>query len=382
MRITPTFEALLDRERNRTNRNGLPFSLIVFSGHSLEDLQRRARDTDFAGHFDGERIGVLLPNTTLEQAFDFVTDFDHTDRVRYEIHSYPDYWSDDFSALGLPWWKRAMDVVVSVTFLLLLSPLLAAIGLFIKIISPGPVLYTSQRVGYRGRLFTFLKFRTMRHEPEDTETHVREHKEHLKDLIRHSDMPMPKLDKKDDRIFWGGGILRRSSLDELPQLVNILKGEMSFVGPRPCIPYEAEEYLQWHRRRFDTVPGLTGLWQVSGKNQLSFREMMRLDIAYCERISPLLDMKITLKTFPVVIGLFFATAGKRLMRSNEERRNRRNRRDRRADALAAERLLRRREDLAAQERARELRMIERRAEEDRREGERRRAAAEREAEQS
>jgi lipopolysaccharide/colanic/teichoic acid biosynthesis glycosyltransferase len=117
-------------------------------------------------------------------------------------------------------------------------------------------------------------------------------------------MPMEKLDTTSDpRIITGGKVLRKTCIDELPQLFNVLRGEMSLVGPRPCIPYEAEEYLRWHTHRFDILPGMTGLWQVSGKNRLSFEQMIRLDISYAKTMSFLFDLKILLLTLPTIIGL-------------------------------------------------------------------------------
>jgi lipopolysaccharide/colanic/teichoic acid biosynthesis glycosyltransferase len=141
------------------------------------------------------------------------------------------------------------------------------------------------------------------------------HEAHLKELIR-SDRPMEKLDTgRDPRIIPGGRVLRKMCIDELPQLVNVLRGEMSLVGPRPCLPYEAEDYLRWHSHRFDVLPGLTGLWQVSGKNRLSFKQMIRLDIAYCQRMSPWLDLTIMLRTVPTIAGLFFEGLANRLRRA-------------------------------------------------------------------
>jgi lipopolysaccharide/colanic/teichoic acid biosynthesis glycosyltransferase len=152
-----------------------------------------------------------------------------------------------------------------------------------------------------------MKFRTM-HENSDP----RAHKDYLKELIK-GGMPMEKLDRgADPRIIPGGIILRKTCLDELPQLFNVLRGEMSLVGPRPCIPYEAEEYLRWHTHRFDILPGMTGLWQVNGKNKLSFEQMMRLDISYTKRMSLLLDLKILLLTVPTIIGLVFEATLRRL----------------------------------------------------------------------
>jgi lipopolysaccharide/colanic/teichoic acid biosynthesis glycosyltransferase len=128
------------------------------------------------------------------------------------------------------------------------------------------------------------------------------HQNMLKDMIN-SDAPMTKMDSKGDaRIIPFGSILRSSGLDELPQLINVLKGDMSLVGPRPCTPYEYEQYDSWHKERFRAVPGLTGLWQVSGKNRTTFNEMINLDIQYAEDASPWMDIKIMFRTFPVLLG--------------------------------------------------------------------------------
>jgi lipopolysaccharide/colanic/teichoic acid biosynthesis glycosyltransferase len=130
----------------------------------------------------------------------------------------------------------------------------------------------------------------------------RAHKEYLKELI-HSEAPMTKMDARgDSRLISMGSLLRSTGLDELPQLINILRGEMSIVGPRPCIPYESDNYLPWQRERFDTLPGLTGLWQVSGKNKTTFNEMVNLDIAYARNKSLWLDIQIILKTVPALVS--------------------------------------------------------------------------------
>jgi lipopolysaccharide/colanic/teichoic acid biosynthesis glycosyltransferase len=170
------------------------------------------------------------------------------------------------------------------------------IALVIRKVSAGPILFQQERVGYRGRVFMCLKFRTMRCGAE-TQTH----QGHLHDLMS-SDAPMTKMDAKgDSRIIPFGKILRSSGLDELPQLFNVLKGDMSIVGPRPCIPYEATKYLPWQRERFNTAPGLTGLWQVSGKNRTTFTRMIQLDIEYSRRRSIWLDLRIIFMTVPALI---------------------------------------------------------------------------------
>jgi lipopolysaccharide/colanic/teichoic acid biosynthesis glycosyltransferase len=203
--------------------------------------------------------------------------------------------TEPFYVRRLPRWKRAMDIVGAFVGLILFSPVFAAIATYIRIVSPGPVIFKQTRIGRGGRHFEFIKFRTMIHEA-DTESH----RKYLCELIHDTTCdaagkPMIKLEN-DSRIVPLGEILRKSYLDELPQLVNVLKGQMSLVGPRPPIPYEVQEYSKWHTGRFDCLPGMTGLWQVSGKNNLTFQEMVRLDIQYARKMSLLLDLKILLKT--------------------------------------------------------------------------------------
>ncbi|HWD92922.1 MAG TPA: sugar transferase [Verrucomicrobiae bacterium] len=208
---------------------------------------------------------------------------------------------------GIPWWKRALDVLCVV----LLLPLLALVGLVvaavIKIVSPGPIFFRQERIGYRGRPFMCFKFRTM---IVNADTDV--HKGHLEELIS-SNLPMTKLDGDDRRVIPGGIWLRSLGLDELPQLINVLRGEMSLVGPRPCVSYEYEKYLPRHRIRCATLPGLTGLWQVNDKNNTTFEEMMDLDIYYVHNKSLWMDVSILARTFPAV-----------LLQTREVRRKKRN----------------------------------------------------------
>lgn len=193
--------------------------------------------------------------------------------------------------MALPAWKRVLDrafIIVSLPFLV---PLGLLIVVLIKRKSAGPVLFQQKRLGYQGRPFMILKFRTMHCGAETVS-----HQGHLQQLIN-SDAPMTKLDATgDSRIIPFGKILRSSGLDELPQLVNVWKGEMSLVGPRPCVPYEAEKFLPWQKERFNAAPGLTGLWQVNGKNRTTFTRMMELDIEYSRRKSLGLDLLIILRT--------------------------------------------------------------------------------------
>jgi exopolysaccharide production protein ExoY len=195
-----------------------------------------------------------------------------------------------------PRWKRVLDF----TCILLVSPGLILLGilitLYIKVISPGAVLFKQERIGFRGRRFLCMKFRTM---VPNADTSL--HQDHFAELMA-SGRPMVKLDMAGDkRLIPGGVFLRSLGLDELPQILNVLRGEMSLVGPRPCLAYECEKYESRHCRRFDTLPGLTGLWQVSGKNRTTFEEMIALDLRYAERKSILLDLKIIAWTVPAIV---------------------------------------------------------------------------------
>ena len=196
-----------------------------------------------------------------------------------------------------PGWKRALDITVILLAILLLVPLMLLIAVFIRIVSSGPIIFKQERIGYLGRRFTCFKFRTMFAGADTTV-----HQGHLNRLMN-SDVPMVKMDAQGDpRLIPFGLMLRSSGLDELPQIFNVLRGEMSLVGPRPCLPYEYESYLPWQKERFGTVPGLTGLWQVSGKNRTTFAEMIKLDITYVRNRTLWLDLKIILKTIPALIG--------------------------------------------------------------------------------
>jgi lipopolysaccharide/colanic/teichoic acid biosynthesis glycosyltransferase len=200
------------------------------------------------------------------------------------------------AATPLQFWKRALDLSLIIVFAPVLMIVGAIVALVIRLGSRGPVIFRQQRVGYKGEFFTCYKFRTMHIGAE-----VGSHRGHTAHLIK-SEVPMTKLDAENDpRVIPFGKIIRVTGLDELPQMINILKGEMSIVGPRPCIPYEFEIYEPWQRRRFDAMPGLTGLWQVSGKNRTTFNQMINLDIEYSEQSNLWLDVKIILKTIPALV---------------------------------------------------------------------------------
>ncbi len=188
--------------------------------------------------------------------------------------------------------KRAMDVLISALALVLLSPLLALIAVAIRLDSPGGVLFRQPRVGRDGRAFTCYKFRSMVEGADEEREALLEHNE--------ATGPIFKM-RRDPRLTRVGRFLRRASLDELPQLWNVLRGDMSLVGPRPAMPDELAGYQPWHRRRLEIAPGLTGLWQVSGRSELTFDEMVMLDLYYAENWSIGLDVRILLRTIPTVI---------------------------------------------------------------------------------
>ncbi|MBE7558919.1 sugar transferase [bacterium] len=359
------FHAECRKEKMRADRTLVPFTLLVFDvvnttgDHRSRELAlevlgsivvRCSRGSDTRGwHRSGERLqlGLLLHNTDAGKAERVIRTVREQFRQLasgYHIHNgkpaeivceaatYPNVAIDGeppapepdrqkarsnmariegrLLRSSLPWWKRSTDIVMSLTALLFLSPIMLAVAALIKLVSPGPVFFRQQRVGYLGRAFTLYKFRTM-HVNFDASIH----EQHLARLIAtrkegapDGDQPMQKLDDNNPQIIPFGRFLRKACLDELPQLFNVLRGEMSLVGPRPPIPYEVKEYLRWHSMRFDAVPGMTGLWQVSGKNRTTFKEMIRLDIRYACQRSFLLDMKIILKTVPVVMSQLYSKA--------------------------------------------------------------------------
>ncbi len=350
---TDRFRDLIERERSRTDRTGICFSLVVFklaarkrdTYHTLYHLAglltSRARTSDEVGWFDKTSLAVLLFGSEETGAAIFGQNViaslpEGTAVPTVSVYLYPNKREgeeqtqprkDGVTETGsveatssipasaaesaslpedcamasvfvrqLPLWKDILDVFLSLVALILLSPLFLVIGIYIKIADPGPVFFRQARIGFRGKKFECWKFRTMK-----VNNDAAAHEAYLKSLIQGGDQAMVKLDaKKDPRIIPLGWILRQSGLDELPQLVNVLRGDMSLVGPRPCLPYEAKEYDQWHGERFDTAPGLTGLWQVSGKNRTTFKDMMRFDIRYSRSMSLWMELQILLKTFPAI----------------------------------------------------------------------------------
>lgn len=207
--------------------------------------------------------------------------------------------------VGFNWMlKRAMDIAASLLLLILGLPLMVAVAVAIRASSKGPVFYVQERVGYRGQMFPFLKFRSM-HVNNDNAIHkdytrqwITQNKAHTQSS-KEGETVHKIVD--DPRVFGVGHFIRRYSIDELPQLINVLRGDMSLIGPRPALAYEVEVYSEWHRRRFEAPPGITGLWQVSGRNRLSFEQMIKLDIEYLENWSIWMDVRILFRTIGVVL---------------------------------------------------------------------------------
>jgi len=193
----------------------------------------------------------------------------------------------------VPLWKRAMDIVGALGLLVALSPLLVVLAIYIKCVSRGPVLFVQERIGAGAQRFRMYKLRTMH-----VSTMGDVHRQYVASLIK-SSAPARKP-AYDARLIRGGKLLRSLSLDELPQLLNVLIGNMSLIGPRPEV-LQLEDYEPWQLRRFEVLPGISGLWQVSGKNRLTFHQMICLDIQYVDRLSLKLDLWIVLKTFGVVL---------------------------------------------------------------------------------
>jgi lipopolysaccharide/colanic/teichoic acid biosynthesis glycosyltransferase len=192
--------------------------------------------------------------------------------------------------MQMPGWKRAIDLTLIILTYPIWLPLMLVVMAAIKISSPGPIFYRQERVGFRGRTFMIFKFRSMKMHAQTSW-----HEWYFERLMRDG-APMTKLDAGDDRIIPWGRFLRATGLDELPQIFNVLRGEMSLVGPRPCTPLEFEKYEEWERERVNVPPGLTGYWQVNGKNRTTFQQMIKMDLFYVKNASVRLDLWIMLKT--------------------------------------------------------------------------------------
>ena len=259
--------AILDLNSRRLASFPDPFFTMILLPESM-DAERRS-------------ISATIRNEELN-----LTRLNETKSPFANLHSHP-----------MPSWKRVFDVSVALALFLVLSPLLLAIGLFIRCVSRGPALFKQERLGEMGKYFVIYKFRTMRQ--NDPEVATSDHREFVAGLTTSTEAAA-KPDVSN-RLILGGGFLRSTSLDELPQLLNVLRGEMSLIGPRPDV-LDWQDYPPWQLRRFEATPGITGLWQVSGKNRLTFSQMVELDIKYIEQRSFWLDMWILAKTFKLVLS--------------------------------------------------------------------------------
>jgi len=340
------FARMLFVERKRTERSGRSFVLMLLESTrllkpegdhgALEEvllaLSRSTRDTDTRGWYkEGSTIGVIFTElgadrdgrsvanallTKVTKALTGTLTIGQIHEVRLSFHVYPEDWDkgspvDDNQSIfddllhetkpkQLPRIaKRFMDIAGSLLALLFCLPLFIGIAIAIKLTSKGPVFFCQQRLGQYGRKFAFLKFRSM-HVNNDATIH----REFVKRLIANANGSSQPSEGQgtykltaDPRVTPIGRFLRRTSLDELPQFLNVLTGDMSLVGPRPPVPYEVESYLVWHRTRLLAAkPGITGLWQVAGRSRVTFDEMVRMDLRYATSWSLWLDIKILLKT--------------------------------------------------------------------------------------
>jgi exopolysaccharide biosynthesis polyprenyl glycosylphosphotransferase len=315
-----------------SRRPTLGYRLIgVVAAHQREDASALKGEARLLGHFDDlpelvKRFGieeVLITDTRISprRMFEILMECGRDHHIKYRV--VPNLFDcmpgkTEVATIGaLPMIKlyeeplrgpqraikRSMDVAVSILIVLLTWPLWVVLAALIKLESRGPVFLRQERVGMDGKMFLMLKFRSMKEGADDTI-----HRELMRRMINGEDVnqgtpdrPLYGKVKDDPRLTRIGSWMRRYSLDELPQVINVLKGEMSIVGPRPPLPYEVKHYKDWHRARFHVKPGITGLWQVSGRNRLHFEDMVRLDIFYIENWSPWLDLKIIFKTIPVVL---------------------------------------------------------------------------------
>jgi exopolysaccharide biosynthesis polyprenyl glycosylphosphotransferase len=343
-----SFHHMIALERKRTARSGKPFLLMILEGELglpvgrggmlskiVSALSLSIRETDMTGWYkEGAAVGVMFTEISSEDREATVSamikriratlrktlDWAEFDQVNISWHAFPEDWHQG-TLHGNPALypdlarreraqkpfrilKRAMDVAGSGLALLLFSPMMVLVAVLVKLSSKGPILYKQQRLGQFGRSFTFLKFRSMY---VDNDSNI--HREFMKGVIsgEHDGKVQAEGDvvykmTDDPRITRIGKFMRRTSLDELPQFINVLRGDMSLVGPRPPIAYEFEEYDIWHRRRvLEIKPGITGLWQINGRSRVRFDDMVRLDLRYARTWSLWLDICILIQTPAAVL---------------------------------------------------------------------------------
>ncbi|WP_428938039.1 sugar transferase [Fontivita pretiosa] len=350
----------IQRESARADRSGGEFALVLFRVRNRDrtslstmrlakTILGRIRATDDVGWYDDDHIGVLLPDTSATGAWRFADAVcalasRRAHRPLCSVYCYPTKWfTDDESppntALArhesgngngdgryavrnlipyfldgvkvgleqppsavhrletllirpLPWWKRTIDIIGATLGLILASPIMLAAAIAIKLTSPGPIIFKQKRAGLGGRPFTIYKFRTMVVDAEALKAQLKSRNE--------QDGPAFKI-KDDPRVTRVGSFLRKTSIDELPQLWNVLIGDMTLVGPRPLPVNESDACEGWQRRRLDVTPGLTCIWQVKGRSRVSFAEWVRMDVAYIRRRTFWHDLLILLQTVPAVL---------------------------------------------------------------------------------
>jgi lipopolysaccharide/colanic/teichoic acid biosynthesis glycosyltransferase len=347
-----TFRRMISVERKRTERSRNPFLLMLLdtgnchgsekNGKALDGIVSAlltfTRETDVAGWYKNRSIiGVMFTELVADDKTSILRtmltrvsatlqnnlSFEQFDQISISFHLFPDDWDRDTSGRPsnpmlypdlsrrtnakqcLSGIKRTMDIVGSTLALIIFAPIFAIVALAIKTSSKGPVFFRQERIGQYGKRFIVLKFRSMY---IDNDPGV--HKAYVTKLIAGQAQRKPSNGRgagvykltNDERVTRVGAVLRRTSLDELPQFLNVLRGEMSLVGPRPPIPYELVAYQTWHRRRVLLAkPGITGLWQVNGRGRVKFDDMVRLDLQYASSWSPWMDIKILLRTPSAVI---------------------------------------------------------------------------------
>jgi lipopolysaccharide/colanic/teichoic acid biosynthesis glycosyltransferase len=339
------FRAMLTLERRRAERSRKPFVMVLVDSHVVYENGRASafleqltvavsnavRESDLIGWYEeGSALGVIFTEVNTDQmsvqllrskvvtALRDNLDHQQASKLTVTVHIFPESWDNEHgdqvadptlypdvseapSKKRLPRViKRGIDIAGSGMLLLILAPVFAAIAVAIKLTSRGSIVYRQERLGQFGRRFDCLKFRTMY-----TNNDPKIHRDYVQrfiagkteNRIKSETGPVIYKIRQDPRVTPVGRFLRKTSLDELPQFWNVLRGQMSLVGPRPPLPYEFEVYNLWHRRRvMEIKPGVTGLWQVSGRSRMCFDDMVRLDLRYSQRWSLWLDLKILLAT--------------------------------------------------------------------------------------
>ena len=323
-----TTNKILERERARCDRSGGTLAVVAFApcgrtplGPLVSALQARVRTTDAIGWLDERRICAVLPGANMEGARKVAEDVfaalpvempapectvflypsgppkgeEHTPRQAEQPAAALKAQPAALEALLLrpmPLWKRAIDITGALVGLALLAPLFAVVAVAIKLSSPGPVIFRQRRSGRGGRPFWMYKFRTM----------VADAEARKKELMARNEQDGPAFKiRNDPRVTRLGRFLRKTSLDELPQLWNVLRGDMSLVGPRPLPCAEADACEGWQRRRLDVTPGITCIWQVRGRSAVSFADWVRMDVQYIRSQSLQQDLKLLLLTVPAVL---------------------------------------------------------------------------------